>query len=47
VLLVARALGHASEELERTFWPIVGLARETLGLPELTPADVARRWFVS
>jgi urease accessory protein len=46
-LIVVRALGHASEELERAFWPVVGLARAALGLPKLTPADVARRWFVS
>jgi urease accessory protein len=44
-LFVARALGHGSEELERMFWPVVRLARETLGLPALAPADVARRWF--
>jgi hypothetical protein len=44
-ILVARALCDAGERLERAFWPSVLHARRALALPELTPADVARRWF--
>lgn len=44
-LVVVRALGHGSEELERALWPIVGLARDAVGAPALSPTDVARRWF--
>lgn len=46
-LLVVRALGHGSDELERALWPIVGLARDAAGAPALSPADVARRWFAA
>lgn len=46
-LIVVRALGHGSEELERALWPVVSLARDAAGAPALSPADVARRWFGS
>ena len=46
-LIIVKALGHSAEGIETSFWPILRLARAALGLRELPPPAVGRRWLRS